>query len=377
MSLIIDALKMAQELRLKGSERPPFLKTPSLHQNQRRVSKRRWLLIGGGFIGLGLCLLGILKPNFPPPQAISARQDISPIKMEKPTPVIEKIPQEIVREDLNLSEGSTSLPRREEKSIEAKPALHAMSEQVLLKETMVKEELKPLEKIPSRNHSPFHMTRKEEAPPQSIGVEQEGGKPCPLTSEILKQFNMGVQFYHQREFLKAIHAYQKILEIDPTFVEAYNNLGITYQQLGDLAQADYAYRKATEINPRYEKGYNNLGVLLLLQNRDEEAIGVFQKALSINPNHLESYLNLGILFKKKGEWGKAIESYQKALSINPHHKETHYNIALLYEQWGDLELAIKHYQQFIQLSKNSHPELVLKVEKHLMALGRGGKLREK
>jgi tetratricopeptide (TPR) repeat protein len=267
--------------------------------------------------------------------------------------------------------------------------------------------------MPSLNLSHTQAPQEKEVSSKSIGVEQEGGKDHTLThsaapslifegmvkehrsgsilssrpelgpkgkpqdsgqgvegltSDILNHFNSGVHFYNQREFSKAIQAYQKVIELDPTYVEAYNNLGITYQMMGDINRAFEAYEKATEINPKYEKGYNNLGTLLLLKDRDEEAVEAFQKALAINPNNIESHLNIGILFKKKGNWGKSIESYQIALTIDPFHKETHYNIALLYEQMESFELAISHFQQFIQLSQKSHPELVSKVQRHLNEL---------
>ena len=91
----------------------------------------------------------------------------------------------------------------------------------------------------------------------------------------------------------------------------------------------------------------------------------FKRPLPINANNIESHINLGVLFKKQGQLNKAIESYQKALEINPLHREIHYNIALLYEQLENIELAISHYQQFIKLSSPSHPDLVLKVQRHM------------
>jgi tetratricopeptide (TPR) repeat protein len=216
--------------------------------------------------------------------------------------------------------------------------------------------------------SPPLAAQKEETPPKSVGVEQNGGKGGTLASDVLNYFNSGVTFYNQKEYSKAIQAYQKVIELDPTYVEAYNNLGIIYQMMGDVDRAFGACQKATEINPRYQKAYNNLGILLLLKGRYEEALEAFQKALAINPNNIESHINLGILFMKKGQSDEAIESYQKALAINPLHRETHYNIALLYEQLENFELAISHYQQFIQLSSKSHSELVSRVRRHLNAL---------
>jgi tetratricopeptide (TPR) repeat protein len=249
--------------------------------------------------------------------------------------------------------GPLSPPHGEKTLAELKPSLNKKREEPEIKQA-------PLPVFP--------VDQKEEVPSKSIEVLHESGKHSVFTADVLNQFNLGVQFYNQREFSKAIQAYQKVIELDPSYVEAYNNLGIIYQMMGDGDRAFGAYQKSTEIDPGYEKGYNNLGILLFLKGRYEEALGSFQKLLAVNPNSIEAHINLGILFKKKGESEKAIQFYQKALAINPFHKETHYNIALLYEELENLELAIDHYQQFIQLSSKSDSELVSRVRRHLKGL---------
>ena len=375
MSLIIDALKKAQQLRFKGSEGSPILKYPHPDKRRGRGSKKQWSLFGAGLVCLCILLFVLLKPASPP-LATQSHRAIVPMERRPSVPVGEKISPEPSKRDeepLPTSQapnhtgsgqaGAKGLPyvgaalrgrphqsQGEKVFSETKPSFNEKRE-----ETSVKQMTPPLPPA----------AQKEEAPSKSIGVEKEGGKDRMLTSDVLIHFNSGVSFYNQREFSKAIQAYQKVIELDPTYVEAYNNLGIIYQMIGDFERAFESYRESTNINPRYEKGYNNLGILLLLKGHNEEALEVFQKALAINSNNIESHINLGILLKKKGEWEKAIESYRRALAINPLHGETHYNIALLYEQLENLELAISHYQQFIQLSSKSHPELVSKVQRHL------------
>jgi type IV pilus biogenesis/stability protein PilW len=362
MSLIIDALKKAQQLRLKGFEGSPILKYPHPDKKRGRGSKKQWSLIGAGFASLCILLFVLLRFSSPP-LATQSHRAIVPMEKKTTVPVVEKISLEPSKKEGEPGEGLphgeaaiTHPPPQsqgERASSETKPSLHEKRKKTLVKQ------MPPSLPV---------ATQKEGPPSKSIGVEQEGGKDRTLTADAHIHFNSGVSFYNQREFSKAIHAYQKVVELDPTYVEAYNNLGIIYQMMGDVERAFESYRKSTEINPRYEKGYNNLGILLYLRGRNEEALESFQKALAINPNNVESHINLGILFKKKGQWEKAIESYQKALAINPLHREALYNIALLYEQLGNMELAINHYQQFIQLSSKSHPELVVKVQRHLNAL---------
>ena len=383
MSLIIDALKKAQQLRFKGSEGSPILKYPHPDKKRGRGSKKQWSLISAGLVSLCILLFVLLRPASPP-LATQSNRVIIPVEKKTSVQGAEKISPEPSKKDEEPlptgQAGAEGLPyvgaalsghppqsQGEKVFSKTQPSFNKKREETLVKQVTEEEKSKPRKKTVAEKSLPPlpPAAQKEEAPPRSIGVEQEGGKDHTLTSDVLIHFNSGVSFYNQKEFSKAIQAYQKVIELDPTYVEAYNNLGIIYQMIGDVERAFESYQKSTKINPRYEKGYNNLGILLLLKGRNEEALEAFQKALAVNPNNIESHINLGILLKKKGEWEKAIESYRRALAISPLHGETHYNIALLYEQLENLELAISHYQQFIQLSLKSHPELVSKVQRHL------------
>jgi type IV pilus biogenesis/stability protein PilW len=398
MSLIIDALKKAQQLRLKEFKGAPFLKSSRPEKKSLINFRRRWIMAGAGLVCSLIFIFLIGKPTFlsstvQPNQTISFPKKKPPVfitptlslppqgggvdKAEGYCPEADRAPNHIGSGQARAEglpyvgaalSGRPSLP-------EGGPSIEERGEEPLVKkmpkETKTKKATRPQKGSIEKISPPIlSASLKEDVLPKSIGVEEEGGKARPLTSEVLNHFNLGVQFYNEREIPKAIQAYQRAIELDPSYIEAYNNLGIIYQELGDFENALKVYQKAIEINPRYEKAYNNLGILFYLQDRYEEALESFQKALAINPNNMESYINCGILFKKKGQWDKAIESYQKALAINPLHGEIHYNIALLYEQLENVELAVDHYQTFIQLSSKSHPDLVSKVERHLNKLTR-------
>jgi tetratricopeptide (TPR) repeat protein len=424
MSLIIDALKKAQQLRLKEPERPPILKYPHPENKKRRNSKNRWIFTGTGLISFCIILFVFLIPA-PQPLAPQINRTIVPIERIQSEALLNK--EEPTEEPHNIETSLSGLPSSDSvtNKIPQEPQKEVLDlkkiDQSLIIKKSEEEKIKPLKKtITKKSSTPIlPYTQNEEAPSKSFEVEKQDrlghafeerdkenlsgsalnaqpesfsqdsglkletkGKPKQpsqgakgLNEDILNHFNSGIHFYNQKEFSKAVQAYQKVIELDPTYVEAYNNLGITYQMIGDTEKAFNSYEKAIKINPGYEKGYNNLGILLLLKDRYGEALEAFQKALAINSNNIESHINLGILFKKSGRLEKAIESYQTALSIDPLHRETHYNIALLHEQIGNFETAINHYQQFIQLSLKSHPELVTRVQRHLNGLigARGNK----
>ncbi len=374
MSLIIDALKKAQQLRRKGGKETPFFSTSG--PAGKRAVKPWWVITGALCLGLLIFLFVFWRSFFtPPPPALSQkvltkekRPSFPKIERSSPgSPIeIQKVEPGQERKELSSStplekEESVkefSLDKKERQPIAEPPATKKKAKKVELVRKDIAQE-KPIPPSPSP---------KENSQTSLAGVEEKGKRELILNSEILTHFNSGVQSYQKGETLKAIGAYQKVIELNPFYVEAYNNLGIIYQEIGDLESALRNYQKAVEINPGYEKGLNNLGILFYLRGEYEKASEVFQKALSVNPNHIESYLHLGTLYKKQGKPEKAMEAYQKALHLNPFYGEVHYNLGILYEEMKDRESAIHHYQQFVQLSQKSYPDLALKVQRRIIHL---------
>jgi tetratricopeptide (TPR) repeat protein len=376
MSLIMDAIKRAQQLRLKEQmETHPLKGFDALRQKKR---------IGGKFIGLmtvaGLGLVLVLFVWGPSPSSfLISRQEQTVLPVAKPY-----LPDDSIdpKESQEPTKERVELPQIEKTSSLVNPPIDKNLEESPAKQRTKKKtanlddpsdtgsEKKPAFSPLAAEPSPQKLSsrQKEETSTKPVAIAPERAKTSAPVSDVLFHFNLGVQFYHQREISKAIQAYRKVIEIDPTYVEAYNNLGVIYQEIGDFNNALWAYQTSLGINPRYEKGLNNLGILLYLMERYEESMEALQKSLAINSNHVESHINLGILFKKRGQMDQAIACYQKVLSINPGHGEAHYNIGLLYEQLENVELAISHYQKFIQFSKKTHPDLVAKVQRHLNTL---------
>jgi len=58
---------------------------------------------------------------------------------------------------------------------------------------------------------------------------------------------------------KAILAYDKALELDPNFIEAWYYKGVDLDGLGNHSQALKAYEKATELDPENDDAWNNMG----------------------------------------------------------------------------------------------------------------------
>ena len=417
MSLIIGALKRAQQLRLQEIKRFPFFQ--DIRPGQKKTLKGwalAWMAFAIGLAALfGVFFFGGKPPSSPLPQAQEGKQHLSHSEPKPSLAAQEHAGQGLFRESPSPASSKEVTPHgensnqrvegpllktavKEERAPKIKPPEVNQDSQGMVgglsiprKQEEVspnswnaqKEESSPLPPpgaIPAEGSPkslaleekgvppPPPSSPKEEAPQSSWVIKREGEKETARASEVLGHFNQGVHFYNQREFSKAIQAYQKVLEVDPTYVEAYNNLGILHQEMGDWEKAHKAYQTALEIRPHYEKVLNNLGILCYLQAQDEESMDAFQKVLAVNPQNVEGHINLGALFKRRGQLDQAAESFQKALALNPLRGEIHYNLGLVYEQAQKTKLAVEHYQAFIHLSARTHPALVREVRQHVNRL---------
>ena len=84
-----------------------------------------------------------------------------------------------------------------------------------------------------------------------------------------------------RDYDQAIHDYNKVIEVNPRYAEAYNNRGIAYFYKGDYDQAIRDSTKAIEIGPRYAGAYYNRGAAYAKKGENDQAIRDLKKACEL------------------------------------------------------------------------------------------------
>lgn len=68
-------------------------------------------------------------------------------------------------------------------------------------------------------------------------------------SEARAQVEFGIIVAQKGLWREAIYRWEKAVEIDPTYAEAFNDLAIAYEHEGQLDKARKAYEKALDIDP--------------------------------------------------------------------------------------------------------------------------------
>ena len=161
--------------------------------------------------------------------------------------------------------------------------------------------------------------------------------------------NLGVTLQEQGKFEGALMAYKKAISIKPNYAEAYNNLGNTLLEQGEPAGAISSYKKAISIDSNYAEANYNMGFALSSINKPEEAIVAYNNAISMKPNYSEAYCNLGNAYKEIGKLNEAIDFYRNAISINPNYAQVYNNLGKVFQEQDKLELAMEAYKKATSL----------------------------
>lgn len=181
------------------------------------------------------------------------------------------------------------------------------------------------------------------APPKS---------PAPAASarrlEAAGWYERGLQWHAQGQLENAAMAYQRAVQIDRRFGEAYNNLGNVLKDQGDWGAAISAYKKALRIYPDHPMILSNTGHALLNDRQGALAAHFLEKAIKADPGFPDAYVNLGNALRHTDPQ-KAIKAFRKALELNPELPEAYNNLAALLEELGHDDQAKQALREAIRL----------------------------
>lgn len=115
------------------------------------------------------------------------------------------------------------------------------------------------------------------------------------------------------------------------------------------SEAIEAYERALEIEPDYADAYCNLGAVRYNQGQRAAARRAFEACLAREADHVEANFNLANVLEEEGDDHAALAHYRRALAADPLYPDLHINLALLYEKLGREKPACDHWRRYLQL----------------------------
>lgn len=161
------------------------------------------------------------------------------------------------------------------------------------------------------------------------------------------QYLMGLIKSGTGEYEEAISRYERAIELDPKYSDAYSGMAKAYNDNGEPEQAVSLYQQAIDIKPGYWAGYRDLGVHYYYRGEMDKAIENFEKVIELTPNNSYAYSNLGGVYYYQGEMEKARRMFERALELDNTPANAN-NLASIYFVEGNYEEAAEMYGNVVE-----------------------------
>jgi tetratricopeptide (TPR) repeat protein len=123
--------------------------------------------------------------------------------------------------------------------------------------------------------------------------------------------------FNKRAWDKAIHDFNKVIQINPTNALAYEYRGCAFFLNGDTDKAINDFTQAIQLSPTNSRVYFNRGGAYRAQYKFDKAIRDYSFCLQLEPTNHLAYNSRAACFSCKHESGKSINDWNEGLRLNP------------------------------------------------------------
>lgn len=132
---------------------------------------------------------------------------------------------------------------------------------------------------------------------------------------------------------EAQNAYERALAIDSTLAEAYGGIAtIEWRYRWRWAEAERAFRRSIELNPNLAETRDHYGNFLRSMRRIEEGVVQLEKAVELDPRGI-SWAELRQHYQHLGRFDEARNAAERAKDLHPEHPASRFIYAI--QLWGD------------------------------------------
>jgi tetratricopeptide (TPR) repeat protein len=221
---------------------------------------------------------------------------------------------------------------------------------------------------------------------KTLKVELLPSKDGPTTAVRTAEdwYATGYALVKEQEFSKAIEAFSKAVEMEPSYAEVYFYRGEAHTRNGDNAAAHDDFVRAAEIY-QFRKEYNwsvtsynraieldeksitallGRGRVHLIKGEERAAIADFEDVLKSDKKNAQAYMGLGEGRFQQGNYKKAIKYFKEARSLDGRNPLVYQWLMLAYLARDDEKNVRKSFDKFREYASESQYQQLLKSEKY-------------
>lgn len=148
---------------------------------------------------------------------------------------------------------------------------------------------------------------------------------------------------------EAVEASKKAVALRPS-AESYFNLGLANYYLKQYREASDNYRQAIRLDPyNAADAYYALGLVYRDWNRPEDEIQAYKAAIRLRSDYTSAYERLGSRYLKSKKYPEAIEAFKQLAVLKPEDANARNSIGEAYLELGKFPEAVDAFRQAIQL----------------------------
>lgn len=143
----------------------------------------------------------------------------------------------------------------------------------------------------------FNELKQADAPAEALVIERRIWSvwmsiPDEQSTRLM---DLGVYAMQTRQLDKALELFDRLVEREPDFAEAWNKRATVYFMLEKYRASMADVRRTLALEPRHFGALSGLGLIMMRLGRDDDAIAAFERALEIHPMMPGPRINLRML----------------------------------------------------------------------------------
>ncbi len=155
-------------------------------------------------------------------------------------------------------------------------------------------------------------------------------------------FRDGLSFLSKDDCEKALPYFEKAVESDSNYAEAWAQSGFCNEKLGRHAEALEASKKAVNLRPSAES-YFNIGLANFYLKQYRDSAEAYRQSIKLDPyNSADAYYALGLVYRDWGKVDEEIQAYKQAIRLRPD-----YTVA--YERLGSRYLRSRKFNEAVEV----------------------------
>jgi tetratricopeptide (TPR) repeat protein len=155
-------------------------------------------------------------------------------------------------------------------------------------------------------------------------------------------FRDGLSFLSKDDCEKALPYFEKAVESDSNYPEAWAQAGFCNEKLGHHAEAIEASKRAVALRPSAESFFN-IGLASFYLKQYKESADAYRQAIKLEPyNAADAYYALGLTYRDWTKPDEEIQAYKQAIKLKP-------DFTAAYERLGTRYLRSKKYSEAVEI----------------------------